>query len=191
MEMEDQVVSDDLIKSLDIPLRSGVYSKMKNALINSVEELDRYIDSVNKGQLSKYIKEIFKHIKIEKINFEKEVLMLFFHTETTGSAKVTVPIPIYNTDGSLKVHTDGHTPVGTIGSTADMAYYGFAYRVNRKIPSVHFEALMDGVHMILPNKIINTGMLNKLEGMSDEELKAKQKENKEFSEKIMKDLLGQ
>lgn len=126
--------------------REHGYSNFDTTVIDSETALDAFINAVQ-IQESWNDKEAFLDAaNTLDIDFTKENLMLFRHTEGSGSIAVTPQEPqIEDAIATVVIERD----VPEVG-TADMAYYVFAYRVAKTITEVDF--VINGAPVTVSNQ---------------------------------------
>ena len=148
---------DELVQRISAVERSHIYSDMKNQIINSEKELLTFLEESEKKYGKNYFSKILKN---EKIDFTKYNLMIYLHTETSGSVQVSVNKPYLDKDNNVIIPIDGKSDFGM--QTDDMAYYGFIYKVAKSIKKVTFDNFLDGVTMKAPSTIEEIGFYAKL-----------------------------
>lgn len=122
---------------ITIPHRNYIYSKLESQLITSAKEYKRFIQSVDikeHGGGKKFI----SSLSAESIDFESSNLLLYFHTENSGSIRVSLESPLPSKNGTeigMKINRIVSGP-----PTTDMAYYGYAYIIKREISKITFSS---------------------------------------------------
>ena len=130
-------VGGALISIVDIPERSTAYDKIGNQVITSQAEMDAFIESLDDMNIYNvdYFKETFGNLDV---HFEDSNFVIYQHTETSGSHRVNLGLPILR-DGKVVIDVEraAYGP-GSLG-TADMAYRAFGYQVDKSIPELVFD----------------------------------------------------
>lgn len=135
----DESPSQDLIAGSDmsrvnIPAREHGYSNLQNIVISSTTELNEYIQLIEQQSAWNNKTEFIIVLQSENIDFNSMNLLIYFHTEGSGSIGVSLAQPIWEGENAVVNITRTVPDVGT----ADMAYYAYAFKVNKAIPKVIF-----------------------------------------------------
>jgi len=129
----DEIPSDDIdIKFLTLTPREHGYSNFETTVIESEEELRSLINEFN-GQTGWNEKDsILNQINSWDIDFNSSYILFYRHTEGSGSIGISIeePIWVYSIP-SISIQRD----VPDDG-TDDMAYYCFAFKVDRKYSEI-------------------------------------------------------
>ena len=125
----------DGVVRLQIPEREHGYSNFPTTLITSSDSLANFISKISAQSAWNNKKVFIDSLTQSNIDFNTEVLLLFRHTETSGSNTVTVR-KSYSEDSDVIVEIERDLP--SVGTT-DMAYYCFAYRIEKKYGNIVFK----------------------------------------------------
>ena len=117
---------------LAIPNRQHVYSKFEDTVLRSQDELDSFIENMESE--SDYATSVTDALKALEVDFTSKNFLFFTHTETSGSNQIELGYPVFD---SNKVVVELARKIPEIG-TADMAYYAYAYEVDKAIEKVIF-----------------------------------------------------
>lgn len=112
------------VSRIDIPHRDGFYGKFNSVVLESQEEFDKLVGRDKRNGLDAFA----EAIEEAKVDFTKESLVLVRHTKGSGSVQVRFRLSEAQ-DGTLEVKIFEHTPSPFM--TADMAYYCYAFKVER------------------------------------------------------------
>ena len=133
-------VPADVFRNIEVPFRDSSYGQLNDTVIRSAAALEVYLDSArNYNYANIHIDEGFiSALDNATIDFEEYNLVLYFHTENSGSIHVSTEPAYWKNPAKTKVHIRlwrGIPPE----LTADMAYYAFAYIVKKEIEEVFIE----------------------------------------------------
>ena len=128
------VVSVSDMSRVNIPVREHGYSNLQNIVINSTTELNEYIQIIEQQSAWNNKTEFVNVLQNENIDFGSMNLLIYLHTEGSGSIAVSLADPIWE-GANAAVNVTRTVP--NIG-TADMAYYAYAFSVRKAIPKVIF-----------------------------------------------------
>ncbi len=131
---EPEIVSPNDVSSIVIPNREHGYQFLENTVIKSSEKFDQFIEDVTNQQFWNNKDAFISVLQSEDIDFNIYNIIIFPHTEGSGSITVTPQEPVW--EGG-KVIIDIRRDVPEIG-TADMAYYAFVYKVSKRIDEIIF-----------------------------------------------------
>jgi hypothetical protein len=132
----DSLIPPDLPK-INIPNRDHGYSNLQNTVINSSVELNKYIQSIK--QQSEWINKtaFVSALQNAEVDFDKQNILIYIHTEGSGSVEVTLENPVWEKENAI-IHITRTVPEI---STGDMAYYAYAFKVSKTIPKVIFSTI--------------------------------------------------
>ena len=126
---------DEDIKRIYITEREHGYYNFPTILIRSQDSLDSFINDLLPQSSWNEKQPFLDSLYQANIDFDKELLLLLRHTETSGSNTVIVKDPNIE-DNMAIIEIDRLVPdVGT----DDMAYYCFAYIVSKEIRKITFQ----------------------------------------------------
>jgi hypothetical protein len=119
-----------LARQIPIPAREHGYNTFDSTVIGSPDELRTFLQRIKVDEAAGWNDpSTFKQaIKRAAIDFQHERLVIFRHTESSGSNRVTPRLSVSG-DGILRFTIDRKVP--EMG-TADMAYYAFAFAVDTR-----------------------------------------------------------
>ena len=129
----DLIAASDMSR-VDIPTREHGYSYLQNTVINSTTELNGYIQLVEQQSAWNNKAEFISVLQSETIDFDSMNFLIYFHTEGSGSIGVSLAEPLW--EGENVVVNIVRTVPELL--TGDMAYYTYAFKVNKAIPKVIF-----------------------------------------------------
>ena len=140
---ETIIADEKIIKRFSIPEKASLYRSIEGlTLVSSQDEFNKYLqfDTTNIKYDDEYrkkssYKKVMKLIDNLKIDFDNFYLLLVTRTETSGSIKVSVSDPIWSNEETIKLKVNSKSPLG-INHTNDMAYYGYAYKINKSVKYV-------------------------------------------------------
>ena len=122
------------ISRVNIPDREQGYSNLKDTVIHSRTELDLYLQSI-KPQAGWNNKAAFVNgLQNEPVPFDLMNILIYFHTEGSGSIGVSLAEPVWEGGNAVIAITRTVPEIGT----ADMAYYAYAFTIKKTIPKVIF-----------------------------------------------------
>lgn len=127
-------VSSRDVSAMAIPKREHGYQHLEKIVINSSGELDQFLQNVSSQQYWNQKDVFISVLQNEAIDFEDYCIVLFPHSEGSGSIKVTPREPVWKNDKVVIVIDRDVPEIGT----ADMAYYAFAYKVRKTITNIVF-----------------------------------------------------
>ncbi|VAW48284.1 hypothetical protein MNBD_GAMMA04-1316 [hydrothermal vent metagenome] len=127
-------VSD--ISRVNIPVREHGYSNLQNIVIESTIELNEYVPLIEQQSAWNNKTEFVNVLQSENIDFDFFNLLIYFHTEGSGSIEVLLAEPIWEGENALV----NITRIVPEAGTADVAYYAYAFKVNKTIPKVIFNS---------------------------------------------------
>ena len=130
---QDLIAVSDMSR-VNIPVREHGYSNLQNIVINSTIELNEYLQLIEQQSAWNNKTEFVNVLKNENIDFGSMNLLIYLHTEGSGSIAVSLADPIWE-GANAAVNVTRTVP--NIG-TADMAYYAYAFNVRKTIPKVIF-----------------------------------------------------
>ncbi len=125
-------VPAEKMAALAIPNRQHVYSKFEDTVLRSQDELDQFIEKMELE--SEYAASVIDALKELNVDFSKNNFLFFTHSETSGSNRIELGHPIFDNN---KVVVELTRKVPALG-TADMAYYAYAYEIDKAIKQVVF-----------------------------------------------------
>ncbi|MBT3362454.1 MAG: hypothetical protein HN929_02960 [Chloroflexi bacterium] len=115
------------ISQLSMPAREHGYGNFESMVITSQSELDTFVSEVNAQENWNNKTTFINDVASWRIDFAESNLVLYRHTEGSGSVGVTLG-DLALSDGIASVNIQRNVPgVGT----ADMAYYCYAFQVGR------------------------------------------------------------
>ncbi len=117
---------------VSLPTRQHVYSNLDSAIISSQTELDHLIDTVELA--SSDSANVVQALQELEIDFAFKNFLFYTHTETSGSIGVELGRPIDDVNQVL-IEIDRSVP--ELG-TADMAYYAYAFEVDKAFERFEF-----------------------------------------------------
>ena len=129
----DKIDAADM-SQVNIPAREHGYSNLQNAVITSATELDSFIQFIEQQPAWNKKSEFVNTLQSENIDFEDLNLILYFHTEGSGSIIVSLNKPVWEGENAVVNITRYVPDVGT----ADMAYYGYAFKLKKTIAKIIF-----------------------------------------------------
>lgn len=123
-------IRDVLARQISIPGREHGYNNFESTVIASPDELRAFLQRTGKGKLRGWNeRSAFEQaIKRAGIDFQHERLVVFRHTESSGSNRVKPRLSVSG-NGVMRLTIDREEPA--VG-TADMAYYAFAFAVDTR-----------------------------------------------------------
>lgn len=122
---------------INIPNREHGYSNLQNTVINSTAELDDYIQLIKQQSVWNNKTAFISVLQNVEIDFDKENILIYIHTEGSGSVGVSLANPVWEKENAIILITRTVPEIGT----GDMAYYAYAFKVNKTIPKVIFSAI--------------------------------------------------
>lgn len=133
-------IDEDIIKNFSIPERASIYGSIDGlTLISSKKEFKEYLnfDTSTPQYNDEYrkkssYKKIMELISDYKIDFNEFYLFIVARTENSGSIEVSMSDPVWENKETIKLILSSKSDFG-INHTNDMAYYGYAYRINKSI----------------------------------------------------------
>lgn len=141
-----QSTTDDTkpFRTLDIPKRENGYGNFKSIALMSGDDLESFLKKVALQPGWNHKGEFVDALISAHVDFNKEALVLFRHTEGSGSVKVAFETPVL-TDKKLLCEIIG-TPIPPgFGGTGDMAYYCMAVVVSKaQVSKVELQATQGG-----------------------------------------------
>ena len=158
MQTKSGLVPDSKMSSIAIPIREHGYSRLQDpekvfekttyTLIRNIQELNGFLKIIEpQTAWNGDSKQLFSAaLKNADINFESENIFIYYHNEGSGSVRVTLSDPVWE-NGNAVCNIKRKVP--DMG-TADMAYYAYAYKINKDIPEVIF--VIDKKRYPLPNR---------------------------------------
>ncbi len=131
---KDRPVVVAAVELIDIPLREHGYSNFNTTVISTKKQFDDFLKAVDSQDNWNDKSGFVKVLSNTEIDFDQHNVMLYRHTEGSGSIDVRVGGASVKGDWlSIKVLREVPD-----GGTDDMAYYTFAYKVKKTITSVEF-----------------------------------------------------
>lgn len=123
------------IKRVAVPFRDHGYSNLSTAVLTSETARKELLNSIE-VQSGWEMKEPFTATLAEcAVNFERENIVLFVHSESSGSNRLEVSEPVLKAQ-SCYVRVERTVPeIGTM----DMAYYSLVYIVDKTVSSMGFD----------------------------------------------------
>ncbi len=131
---ESETVSPDDVSSIAIPNRELGYQFLENTVIASSGDLDSFLQDLEDQPFWNDKDTFVSILQGEEIDWNVDNIIIFPHTEPSGSITVTPQEPV-SEEGVVTI--DILRDVPEVG-TADMANYAFAYRVSKRIDKVIF-----------------------------------------------------
>ena len=123
------------VERIAIPAREHGYSNFESLVISDADSLTNFLLAMTSTAGWNNWPRFRDSLVQAQLNFSMERLLLFRHTETSGSIVVTVGQP-YTDQAEVVVPIFRDIP--SIG-TSDMAYYCYGFRVYREIPQVRMK----------------------------------------------------
>lgn len=123
----------------DVDPKVNGYANLTTLVITTETEQETVLTSVSAQSGWDDAAGFIQTIRAARVEYDNDqILLLYRHTESSGSVQVTVGAPALQ-DGDVVVPITREVPEK---GTTDMAYYLFAYRVDVDTPTVTF--LIDG-----------------------------------------------
>jgi len=133
---EETVAADGAnITEVQTPFREHGYYQLEHNLIRSSEEFSKHLSQVKAQKYWNNKSDYLATLEALAIDFKSMNLLLYYHTEGSGSVRVSFSEP-QEENNSILITVSRKVP--QIG-TADMAYYGKAYLVSKNIEKVIFD----------------------------------------------------
>ena len=135
--------STQAFRTLPILKRENGYSTFESIAIQSQNELDSFLKETAKVGWNH--RGVFENtLRDANIDFSKEALVLFRHTEGSGSVQVEFKTPVLQ-GRKLLLEIEGIPIPPGYGGTADMAYYCMAVVVSKAhVNQVELQAIVGG-----------------------------------------------
>jgi hypothetical protein len=130
---------------INIPAREHGYSNLQNTTISSTEKLEKFIKLIRQQPAWNDKAAFIKALTDVDIDFNKETILIYVHTEGSGSVKVSLEDPVWEKDNAFIQVTRTVPEIGT----GDMVYYAFAFKVVKSIPEVIF--FNNGKRIVIKN----------------------------------------
>ena len=127
-------VSSSDVSAISIPKREHGYQNLEVNVIRSPGEFDLFLQRVMSQRAWNDKDTFISVLQNENVDFENYNIVLFPHSEGSGSISVTPREPVWKKDKVVVIIDRDVPEVGT----ADMAYYAFAYKVRKSIKTVMF-----------------------------------------------------
>lgn len=144
---DDKQPVTNAITRIYIDEREYGYSNFPTTIIDTADSLSNFLDNLLPQSSWNYKQTFLDFLNQVQIDFDTEYLLLYRHTETSGSHIVIVREP-YIENEIILIEIDRDIP--SIG-TCDMAYYCFAYRVKKEYTTIKFKIeKMDDVLITIP-----------------------------------------
>lgn len=143
---DKQEVTDEITR-IHIQEREHGYSNFPTTVITSADSLNNFLNQLLPQSAWNDKQPFLDSLTQAQIDFDSENLLLFRHTEGSGSNIVSVKEP-YLEDEIIVIEIKRHIP--SVG-TCDMANYCFAYRIKKEFKQIKFEIeKMDDVLIEIP-----------------------------------------
>jgi hypothetical protein len=131
--VEDAISSSAMTKIM-IPEREHGYGQLRNIVINSKAELNIYIQTIESQSGWNNKVDFLNALRSNVIDFESKNLLIYFHTEGSGSIKLMLTDPRWERENAAI----NITRISSGLQTDDMAYRGYAFNLKKSIPKVMF-----------------------------------------------------
>ena len=131
----DPPAASEGVYRIAIPDREHGYNNFKSLVLSSADSLNNFLSTMDSSAGWNNWTGFRDSLLEAPIDFSQERLLLFRHTETSGSIVVTVGQP-YAAAGEVVVPLNRNVPPA---GTTDMAYYCYAFRINREVPQIRIK----------------------------------------------------
>jgi len=128
------IASTDNLIAIKIPDREHGYKSFEPTIIESPDEFEKFIAEVEEQDHWNKKDKFMAVLQRDIVDFTTHNIIIFPHTEGSGSIAVTPQEPILENHSAIIVIDRIEPPI----QTEDMAYYAFAYKINKSFDKVTF-----------------------------------------------------
>ncbi len=123
---------NEIVSLLNYPFRENGFADLETIVLSSSEERDSLIQSITTPNGWNDVESFTTALSSNNIDFETENVILYTHTEGSGSIKIDVQEPTLDDDGAYITIIKTVPPMMTM----DMAYYSIGVVISKTIPKL-------------------------------------------------------